>query len=277
VQAKHPLLGIRLKNTTGLHLNQGPITVFEGGNYAGDARIMDLQPNEERLLSYAIDLGTEVEPVIDAGHDNLVAVKVNKGIVYATHKVRESRHWNLKNRSEHDRTVIIEHPYRQEFALVKPEKASERARDVYRFEVKVEAGKNAKQEVVEERDVVQTVQLTNSDDDTMRFFLKQKVASEKVKKALEQAVELKTKWNGTQRLLAQLNAELKAITDDQDRLRKNLAATPPTAAAYKRYLEKFDKQETEIETIQDSVKKMTATEQQQRGEFESYLASLDVE
>jgi len=25
--------------------------------------VLDLQPNEERLLSYAIDLGTEVEPV----------------------------------------------------------------------------------------------------------------------------------------------------------------------------------------------------------------------
>ena len=37
------------KNTSGLHLMQGPITVFEGSNYAGDARILDLQPNEERL------------------------------------------------------------------------------------------------------------------------------------------------------------------------------------------------------------------------------------
>jgi hypothetical protein len=62
-QAKFPLLGLKLKNTSGLHLMQGPITVFEGANYAGDARILDLQPNEERLISYAVDLGTEVNPV----------------------------------------------------------------------------------------------------------------------------------------------------------------------------------------------------------------------
>ena len=62
-QAKFPLLGLKFKNTSGLHLMQGPITVFEGTNYAGDARILDLQPNEERLISYAIDLGTEVNPV----------------------------------------------------------------------------------------------------------------------------------------------------------------------------------------------------------------------
>ncbi|HEY7425169.1 MAG TPA: DUF4139 domain-containing protein, partial [Gemmataceae bacterium] len=62
-QAKFPLLGLKFKNTSGLHLMQGPITVFEGSNYAGDARILDLQPGEERLISYAVDLGTEVNPV----------------------------------------------------------------------------------------------------------------------------------------------------------------------------------------------------------------------
>src|SRR5262245_30795522 len=36
VQVKHPLLGLRFKNTSGAHLNQGPITVFEGSVYAGD-------------------------------------------------------------------------------------------------------------------------------------------------------------------------------------------------------------------------------------------------
>ena len=60
VQAKHPLLGLHFKNTTGMPLTQGPITVFEGSVYAGDTRVLDLQPNEERLVSYAIDLGTEV-------------------------------------------------------------------------------------------------------------------------------------------------------------------------------------------------------------------------
>src|SRR5439155_1330195 len=47
-QAKFPLLGLKLKNTSGLHLMQGPITVFEGSNYAGDARISDIQPGRHR-------------------------------------------------------------------------------------------------------------------------------------------------------------------------------------------------------------------------------------
>ena len=62
VQAKHPLNGLRLTNSTDLHLMQGPITVFDGGAYAGDAKIEDLPPGTERLISYALDLNTEVAP-----------------------------------------------------------------------------------------------------------------------------------------------------------------------------------------------------------------------
>src|SRR5207253_4457676 len=85
-QAKFPLLGLKFKNTSGLHLMQGPITVFEGSNYAGDARILDLQPNEERLLSYAVDLGTEVNPVPIHDGGRITHVKVVRGVLHTTNK-----------------------------------------------------------------------------------------------------------------------------------------------------------------------------------------------
>src|SRR5579862_5846867 len=122
VHAKFPLLGLKFKNSTPLHLMQGPITVFENNSYAGDARILDLQPKEERLISYAIDLGTEVEPVVHNPQDRITKVKINKGIVHATHLVRQEKTYNVKNRSEHNRLLLIEHPYRPEFKLMAPEK-----------------------------------------------------------------------------------------------------------------------------------------------------------
>src|SRR5262249_22055291 len=78
VQKTHPLLGLKFKNTSGAHLNQGPITVFEGSVYAGDTRVLDVQPNEERLVSYAIDLGTEVDPQVGPGTQRITSVKAVK-------------------------------------------------------------------------------------------------------------------------------------------------------------------------------------------------------
>ena len=52
VLANHPLNGARLKNTTEdkKHLLAGPVTVFDEGRYAGDARLDDVPPGQTRLL-----------------------------------------------------------------------------------------------------------------------------------------------------------------------------------------------------------------------------------
>ena len=277
VQPKHPLLGLKFHNTTGLHLMQGPITVFEGSSYAGDSRVLDLQPKEERLISYAIDLGTEVEPVFKRQPDRITKVKLHKGLLYQTNKVRQEKTYHVKNRSDRDRTVLIEHPFRPEFALVSKDKPAERARDVYRFELKVAAGKSASQEVVEEQDVQTAVQLNNADDQTIRFFINQPVVSEKVKQALGQAVELKGKLSATQRDIQQQERQLKVVVDDQARLRANLREVPPTSEAYKRYLKKFDEQEPQIEEFQKRIKQLQDTELQQRKALDDYLGGLDVD
>jgi hypothetical protein len=274
---KFPLLGLKFKNTSGMNLMQGPITVFENNTYAGDSRILDLQPNEERLLSYAIDLGTEVEAINTANNGKVTKVKVNKGILYSTTLVHEAKNYKAKNRSQTDRLLIVEHPYRPEFHLVSSQKPSEQARDVYRFEVKIPAGKNGELDVAEERDVVSTVQLTNSDDQTIRQFLTLPVTSEKVKVALQKAIELRTTWAKTQQDLGQVQKQLKDITDDQGRLRANMRELPQSSPIYKKYLEKFEKQEGEIEEMQATIKKLQDTEHAQRQAFDNYLGSLDVE
>src|SRR5215469_17986364 len=162
-QAKFPLLGLKFKNTSGLHLMQGPITVFEGSNYAGDSRVLDIQPNEERLLSYAVDLGTEVNPVPHSDNGKIVQLKAVKGIVTTTTKVRESKSYTIKNRNDVERVVLIEHPVRNDFKLVSDTKPVETASDVYRFQLKVAPGKSEKQTVSEERTINSTVQLTSID------------------------------------------------------------------------------------------------------------------
>src|SRR4029077_9178290 len=91
VQPKHPLLGLKFKNTAGMPLAQGPMTVFEGSVYAGDTRVLDLQPDEERLVSYAIDLGTEVSVKNGNNTARITSVKAVKGIVYTNTLFREER------------------------------------------------------------------------------------------------------------------------------------------------------------------------------------------
>jgi hypothetical protein len=277
VHAKFPLLGLRFKNTTKLHLSQGPITVFEGTGYAGDARIADLQPGESRLLSYAIDLGTEVAPEAAGAPDTLLKVKAYKGILYASFKVRQSKTYVIKNRSEHERTVLIEHPFRSDWQLVSPVKAAERTRDVYRFEVAATPNKTIKQEVVEEQTRVDQVALSNSPDEAVRVFLRSTISSPKVKAALEEALAMKAQLEETRAQIRKEEEALRVIEQDQTRMRANMAQVPQTSEAYKRYLKKFDVQETEIEKRRAKIAELQEVAEQQRKAFDDFLLKLDVE
>ncbi|HLW64437.1 MAG TPA: DUF4139 domain-containing protein [Gemmataceae bacterium] len=278
VHPKFPMLGLKLKNSSGLHLMQGPITVFEGSTYAGDARINDLPPNDDRLISYAVDLGTEVEAKSHRAPDRLIAVRIERGLIIKTDKIREEKTYTATNRSGQERTLWVEHPYRPDFELVSDQKQVERTDQFRRFEMKLptEAKKSVSMTIVEEKNLSQSITISNTNDDTIRFFINNTISSPEVKQALQKALEFKAALVKVQQNLNDVNQQLKLITDDQTRLRANLREMPQTAAAYKRYLEKFDKQETEIEDLQKQQKNLQSKELEARQALDGYLTSLNV-
>jgi uncharacterized protein DUF4139 len=279
VQTKHPLLGLKFKNTSGAHLNQGPITVFEGSVYAGDTRVLDVQPNEERLVSYAIDLGTEVDAQVGPGTQKITSVKAVKGIVTTTTKVTEEKKYKVINRSQTDRTLLIEHPNRtsQQFKLVDTDKPLEETPEVYRFQTPLKAGETKTYTVKEERDISSSIQLTNNADDQIRYFMNLTEASAALKAKLKEALSMKGEWDTARRELQQVQVDLQRLNQDQDRIRKNLRETPAEAEVYKTYLKKLNDQEKEIDALTAKQKKLMSEEFEARKKVDHFLANLSDE
>jgi hypothetical protein len=277
VQVKHPLLGLRFKNTTGVHLSQGPVTVFEGSTYAGDARILDVTPNDERLITYAVDLGTEVIPQNPNGSSRITNVKSTKGIVSISRRNREEKVYKISNKSDVDRTLIIEHPNRtnQQFKLVESAKPVEELANVYRFETKVEAGKSAEYKVIEERDQGEQIVLSNAPDDTIRFVMNLSESSPTLKVKLADALKVKAVWDGHRRELQQIGTDIQRITADQDRIRKNLRETPKEAEVYQDYLKKLSAQEKEMDALTAKQKALMTQEFEARKAFDNFLVNLN--
>lgn len=277
VQRKFPLNGLRLKNTTNLHLMQGPITVFDGGVYAGDARIEDLQPKEERLISYAIDLGVEVEPLQKGGSSDMTSIKIVKGTLISTYKHVREKTYTVKSRTDEKRVVLIEHPFEDGWKLVSPDKAPERTQTVYHFRMEVEPRKSASLEVKEEQPVSQQIALISNNVDTIQYYVSSKVISTKVKEALEKLVAMKMKLNEISRKRAEAQQEVNNIGMEQSRIRENMGQLTQNSELYARYVKKFDTQETQIESLREQIRKMQDEENKQRKEMEDYLSNLQVE
>jgi hypothetical protein len=276
VNAKHPLHGYRLKNSTPLHLMQGPVTVFDAGAYAGDARIEDVAPGQERLLSYALDLKTEVESKSEGGNQELVTVAVKKGTLWVTRRIIEDRTFQIRNRDQKPRVVLVEHPYRAEWKLLDPKEPAERTRDLYRFLVPVDAGQIASLRVKESLPVQESVQLMESGLNQIVLYLQAKEVSQNVKDALQKVVGLRNKLDDTKSRRLRQEQRVADITAEHSRIRDNMQRLQQNSELYNRYVKKLDQQETELEGIRKTIESLKSTEEEQRRELQAYLMNLDV-
>jgi hypothetical protein len=276
VHKKFPLLGLQFQNTTPLHLTQGPVTVFDDSTYAGDAKIADLQPNDKRLISYAIDLGTEVDPQFKDSED-LLKVKVYKGTIIQDFMRKEKKTYKILNRSEHARTLLVEHPIRPQFNLIAPAKPKEQARNAYRFEVVCESKKPTELLVEEHLPRQSQVTFSNSSDESIRLLFRSSVMTDKVKTALEKAMGLRATVSDAQLAVRREQKLLADIERDQNRMRQNLAQVPPSSEAYKKYVKKFDEQEEQIDALRKKIAQLDDKRDAAQQQLDNYLASLEVE
>lgn len=277
VQARHPLLGVRLVNKSKLFLAQGPVTVYDGETFAGDARLPDVKPGETRLLSYAVDLGVEVKPDPQAPKTTPAGAKIGKDGVVETETVRETTRYAVRNRTAEPRTVLITRLARDKWKVLAPEKGVERTPDLFRVEVKVPANDVATVDIVEEgsRETLFTApQLT---DDVIDRLLKPATTPAAVKGTLGRVKAERAKLAATTKAIADEDAALKRIGDDQTRIRANLEKAPKESAAYQRYLKKFDDQETEIEKRQAKRDDLIAEKEKLEKAFADTLRGLSAE
>ena len=279
VLTRHPLSGLRLKNTTGLHLMQGPLTVYDqagGGSYSGDARIEDMAPGTERLVSYAVDLDVEVAARGEGRAEEIVNVRLVKGTLFAARKLARAKVFEVKNSGKNAVKVLLEHPLEGGWTLVAPETPEEKTRDRYRFAVVAEPGKPVTLEVAEEMPIEETQVLTNLDDDAILFYSRAKATSPAVREALAEVVRRKREIEQLVRDKGVREQEIATIDQEQARIRGNMGALDRTSDLFNQYVRKFADQEKRIETLRGEIAGLVATEQEARKGLDDYLLALDV-
>jgi hypothetical protein len=274
---KYPLNGLELKNTTGLNLMQGPVTVFDGNIYAGDAKLPDLKPDEKRLVAYALDLSTEILTKQQPQPEELVSLRIAKGTLWHRHKYVDAREYQIKNKADKDRTVIIEQPYSEDWKLLEPKEPYERTQNLLRFKTTAAAGKTASFPVKLERVADQSVVLSEIGLDDIRIFLRAKVISPKVKEALERVVVLRTELDTVTRQRTRLEQQRTEAIAEQARIRENLKTLDKNTDAYQRQLKTFDEVDARIADLGKQVAAARDQEEQKRKALQEYLLTLEVE
>jgi hypothetical protein len=290
VHGKHPLAGLRLTNTTELHLLQGPVTLFDGGEYAGDARIEDIAPGSTRLISYALDLETEVVVENKPEERETTLLQINKGGLHAKQKITRKTSYTIKNSSDHAKKVLLERPVDPTWKFANPQPA-EKTRSLVRFSVTAEPGKTAIVVIAEEREATEQFLLTTLDLTQVDYYIRLPVAKPALAKALESVMAAKGKLNDLAAARSQMESHIAGLGQEQDRLRKNLQSIPSLKGSdiateenkksasdlLQRYLKKLSDVETELEAKRIEHTKMVDRENKARQDLEKLVEGLVVE
>ncbi|WP_442482010.1 hypothetical protein [Aeoliella sp. SH292] len=246
VNESHSMHAVRLTNTTDLHLMRGPITVLADGGYAGDARLADTPPDAERLVTYAMDSEVDVTMTTKPGEEKLVNVGLENGSVVTTYRTERTIEYRLRNESDEPRKVVIQRVLQQEWKVTHPD-VTETKDNAARFELEVPAGETLTAMVVEqqEREAVTALELLADDDLTL--YIQSPMTDEATKQSLEKELARRQQALEARMTINLLEAELRTLVDDQNRIGKALQQLERGSALYNRYIEKLDQQETQIE------------------------------
>ena len=276
VLPRNPLNGVRVKNTTGKHLLQGPITVLDSSRYAGDARIDDVPPGQERLISYGIDLKMLVDNTKRTETNAVVTGRIVKGMLLVDRKLVASQEYQVDNKADTERTVVIEHPIRHGWKLVTTQKPIETTPAFYRFQGPAAPGKVTTLTVREELVRTETFAVLPSDVGVLLTYSRSGEIPAEVRAALARAAQLKQAVLDTERQIAARTQGINEITQEQTRMRENMKTVAQSTQYYERLLAKLNEQESSIERLQRERDDLTRARDTQRRVLEEYVGALTV-
>ncbi len=92
-----PRHAVWLKNTSGFTLDSGSFTVLETNAFAGEGLTDVIHANEQRLLSYGLDLGTTVTSNRSPGKSRLLKVEVAGGVATVNSRQDETKTYIVRN------------------------------------------------------------------------------------------------------------------------------------------------------------------------------------
>ena len=274
---EHPYRGVEVTNSTKLKLMPGPLAVFDGSVFAGDAQIGHVGQGERRMLAYAVDLDVDAKRTMNQS-STVRKVRILDGVIIQTTSVQNEYAVELTNHdASRERLVVVETPRYTGWDLKSDAKPYETTDDLYRFEVKLASGKSGKISAVQEQVQETRMGLTSVNLETLLAYQRQGAASKGVVDAFKGYAERRAKVDDLQNKINQADADTQRIAEDQRRIRDLLQAIDRQDALYARYMRQLEEHENGLDALRASRGTLTAEINAAQTALNEYVRTLRVD
>ena len=261
-----------------MKLPAGPVTVYDGGTYAGDALIEFFPLNEKRLISYGEDLSVTGSIAVSASR-SIVSVTIQKGIMTINRKQVYERSYTFRNAGNEEKRLLLEHPITAGPTLTAPDSYAEKTSGLYRFALVLPYKNNGNANeliftVKEERPLSETIALTQLSSNAFIGYSANQEIPAAAREALRAAIALKQKVDEAKQKLAALEAQWNRLIAEQERTRQNLEAAGNQSQQGQHYLTRLAEQDAEIDRLYKTILEAQQTVQSAQEEYEVYIGGM---
>jgi hypothetical protein len=219
--SQHPLHAIRITNSSGQTLDGGAVTVFDEGGYAGDALVETINAGDERIISYAVDLGTRISTAFDGESRLQRKFQIKIGIMTTQRIDSQVKTFTIYNVDGQPKTVVIEHPVRDDYPVIGSEPV-EKTADLYRFEVAALPRETVKYAIREERLQSESLELSDLDFDDLKLQIDNQELDPAGRAALQRIANMHQLIDKQGEEEKRIREHADELIRDQTRLRQNI-------------------------------------------------------
>lgn len=224
----HPVATLRMKNTAGLTLERGPVTVLDKGEYVGEALLPFTATGGELVVPYAVELGVKLHESSTSTRE-IHGLNVKNAYLHIEEWDVRSREYRASNHTGEEIQVLIEHPRTTYYDLFESPEPKERTDEHLRFALDVEPWGEAKLKIKERHLKRRKEELKQQSHHSLQRYLKQGLLNRRV---YDQVVKLLMLYDGIadhEKKLKALEADRAKIYKAQKQIQGNLGALGQTS------------------------------------------------
>ncbi len=258
IRDHNPMTAFRFTNDTGLTLEGGPVTVFEGEGYVGEAMLDTMRRDEERITPYSVELGVTVGH--EQTHERQAVTRVTKTGNYIQQHYRQLLHtdYRFQSRLQRELTAYLDHRFSHQGREDTPEPV-EITDSFWRFRLALPPGRATAFRVTEVAEDYEAISIPGIARRTIHRLARQALISAETMQELERIAAQAETIAAIEKDIQRAEREQAKIENGQTRLRDNLQAlrtSTEEAQLRQKYVAKLAAEEERIEALQAEVESL---------------------
>ena len=274
------LRALWITNSSSLTLDRGSFSIVENGSFGGEGLVDPIHPGEKRLLSYAADQAVRVTTDYSHNTRRVTHLQIKKGVLTETSTDIAEVEYLVHNAAPEPRLVIVEQPSRQGWTLDSEPKPAETTPTAYRFRVATPPRETVRLHIGERHTNFENIRLVDRTEGQLTLLLRNAKASPATLAALQPVFDAHNAVVALDDQIRANEAEVSAITKDQDRLRENMKALKGTAEErdlLRRYTGELNQQEDRLAALRTQLATLHTQRTASDADFQAKLEAVNID